>query len=62
MNRRWEICVAPEMEDVIVEADGIFYSQETGWLAFQKVGFKGNIAAFAPGKWSYFREITDEPR
>lgn len=61
MKRRWSVCINPEIEDVLIEAERIWYAQDSGWLAFQNSD-KGHHAAFAPGKWVYFKEVTDEPR
>lgn len=66
MKRRWEVCIDPDVESEVIEADILWYAQETGWLTFQNrsEAREGNkhIAVFAPGKWVYFKEITDEPR
>lgn len=62
MTRRWKVCVNPEMEDVVIDADTIWYSQDTGWLVFSRDSVKGHFAAFAPGKWSYFLEAADAAR
>ncbi len=67
MTRRWTVCIGAEVEDVEIEADRLWYAQDTGWLTFQNnhdhddKGTK-HIAVFAPGKWVYFKEVTDEPR
>lgn len=62
MKRRWSVCINPEIEDVGVEADRIWYAQDSGWLTFQNADAPGHYAAFAPGKWVSFKEVTDEPR
>ena len=62
MKRRWSVCINPEIEDVEVEADRMWYAQDSGWLTFQNADGPGHYAAFAPGKWVYFKEVTDEPR
>lgn len=68
MKRRWSVCVDANFDDVEIEADRLWYAQDSGWLTFQNfdesIDAKGtkHIAAFAPGKWLYFREVTDEPR
>lgn len=68
MTRRWSVCINPDVEDVEIEADRLWYAQDTGWLTFQNADASGDVkgtkhvAAFAPGKWVYFKEVTDEPR
>ena len=67
MKRRWTVCISAEFDDVEIEADRLWYAQDSGWLTFQDNADGGregtkHIAAFAPGKWVYFKEITDEPR
>ena len=62
MKRRWSVCINPEIEDVEVEADRMWYAQDSGWLTFQNADGSGHYAVFAPGKWVYFKEVTDEPR
>lgn len=66
MKRRWVVCIDADVEDVEIEADILWYAQDTGWLSFQnradtRDGNK-HAAVFAPGKWVYFKEVTDEPR
>lgn len=58
MTRRFEVFVHPEMEREVVEADTLFYSQESGWLCFKREGGVGHSAVFAPGKWVFFKEVT----
>lgn len=68
MKRRWTVCISPEVEDVEIEADKLWYAQDTGWLTFQNSveptdpKVMRHVAAFAPDKWVYFKEVTDEPR
>ena len=63
MKRRWAVCFDPEVEDIVIEADRLWYSQDSGWLTFQNGAERtAHIAVFAPGKWVYFKEVTDEPR
>lgn len=66
MTRRWTVCISPEVDDVEIEADRLWYAQDTGWLTFQNASpvsaGTAHVAAFAPGKWVYFKEVTDEPR
>lgn len=65
MKRRWAVCIDPEIEDIVIEADRLWYTQDTGWLTFQNGApgdRNGHLAVFAPGKWVYFKEVTDEPR
>lgn len=68
MKRRWEVCIGAEVENEVIEADRLWYAQDSGWLTFQNheehMDAKGtkHIAAFAPDKWVYFKEVTDEPR
>lgn len=59
--RHWKVCIDPEIDDVDVHADTIFYSQDAGWLTFSRDGVKGHCMVFAPGKWVYFMEVTDGP-
>ena len=40
----------------------MWYAQDSGWLTFQNADGSGHYAVFAPGKWVYFKEVTDEPR
>ena len=68
MKRRWTVCIDPDVEDMVIEADRLWYAQDTGWLTFQNHEDRGDdkgtkhIAAFAPDMWVYFKEVTDEPR
>lgn len=59
-KRRWAVCIHQDYDDVDVEAETIFYAQDTGWLVFSTDRLP--IAAFAPGRWLYFKEVTDEPQ
>lgn len=66
MKRRWVVRIDADVEDVEIEADAIWYTQETGWLTFRNRadtsdGYK-HVVVFAPGKWVYCKEVTDEPR
>lgn len=60
--RRWEVCIDAEVENEVIEAQTIWYSQDTGWLVFKVESGGPPHAVFGPGKWLYFKEITDEPR
>lgn len=62
MKRRFVVCVSPDVEDVEIEADRLWYAQDTGWLTFQNNDSPKHVAAFPPGKWVYFKDVTDEPR
>lgn len=59
-ERKFEVCIHPDIEDTQVSADCFFYCQKTGWLTFSN--FKEEKAqphtVFAPGKWLYFREVS----
>ena len=60
MKRRWAVCTDPDLEDEVVEAEKISWQTETGFLTF--FTDKKPIAVFAPGKWVFVKEVTDEPR
>lgn len=60
MKHRWAVCTDPDLEDEVVEAEKISWQTETGFLTFFTDGKP--VAVFAPGKWVYLKDVTDEPR
>jgi hypothetical protein len=53
--RRFTVCVSAEYDDVEIEAERFFYSQDTGWLVFSNAGMPVHV--YAPGKWTSFSEV-----
>ena len=49
---KFTVCIDPEIEDEVIKADAFWLDEQTGFLKL--LVDKKPIAAFAPGKWSYF--------
>lgn len=60
MKRRWAVCTDHDLEDEVIEAEKISFREESGFLTFFTDRLP--VAVFAPGKWVYFKDVTDEPQ
>lgn len=56
-RRTFAVCIDPDIEDVIVKAEVVFYVQDTGWLTFRE-NDGAPVAAFPPG-WRYFNVMEE---
>lgn len=60
--RTFKVCIHPDVDDEIIQADKLYCDKETGWLSLRRNDIDSNVAMFAPGKWVSYIEVVDEPR